>query len=440
MLKRFSTHRIFITFILFTLLPLSASAFDCETASEVDINSASVEALECLDGIGPTYAGRIVDGRPFNSLDDLLDVSGIGPVTLSNIKDQGLVVVDGSTEDGEGDKEISDDTKEEEKEDTSDPKREDVEDRPSSHSSPVELSVMDEPATIKISAGRDRLVSTESNVRFEVYIDSEENLPRRTEFEWALGDGSVKEGREIDHRYFASGNYSVVLTVRTRDGEAVSRVEVEVVEPEISIESANSDTVTLYNSAEQEVNLGGWDLETEGGDFTIPDNTIIGAGRELNLPSKVIGIAVEDGESVSIRSPKGGFGDSFVLEQEDIAEGSVDTEGDSETVATDGLESENRRLRHEVSLLREEVGRMAQSRNESEPRTVVAEEAQRADEDSSSVEASASRDESRSDDEEEVRADEARELKTVYDGGESEGGLWKRLLGTPSAIFGRLPF
>jgi competence protein ComEA len=61
------------------------------TPSKVNINSASAVELEALPGIGEVIAGLIVDYRtangPFGSVDDLLDVSGIGEVTLENIRD-----------------------------------------------------------------------------------------------------------------------------------------------------------------------------------------------------------------------------------------------------------------------------------------------------------------------------------------------------------------
>jgi competence protein ComEA len=64
-----------------------------ETASlqKIDINRAEPWLLEALPGIGEVLAQRIVDYRsqngPFRMIEDLLNVSGIGPATLENIKD-----------------------------------------------------------------------------------------------------------------------------------------------------------------------------------------------------------------------------------------------------------------------------------------------------------------------------------------------------------------
>ena len=59
----------------------------------VDINSATLQQLDTLTGIGPKYAQAIIGGRPYSSIDDLLQVKGIGPSTLEKIKAQGLACV-----------------------------------------------------------------------------------------------------------------------------------------------------------------------------------------------------------------------------------------------------------------------------------------------------------------------------------------------------------
>jgi competence protein ComEA len=58
----------------------------------MNINTASATELEELSGIGEVLAATIVEYRdqngPFATVDDLMDVSGIGPATLEEIRDQ----------------------------------------------------------------------------------------------------------------------------------------------------------------------------------------------------------------------------------------------------------------------------------------------------------------------------------------------------------------
>lgn len=54
--------------------------------SLVSLNSASEAELDTLPGVGPTTAARIVAGRPYGRLDDLLRVRGVGPKTLERLR------------------------------------------------------------------------------------------------------------------------------------------------------------------------------------------------------------------------------------------------------------------------------------------------------------------------------------------------------------------
>ena len=58
-------------------------------AGLVNINTADADELDSLPGIGPTLAGRIIEYReengPFSSIEDILNVYGIGEGTYEEI-------------------------------------------------------------------------------------------------------------------------------------------------------------------------------------------------------------------------------------------------------------------------------------------------------------------------------------------------------------------
>lgn len=58
-----------------------------KSSGVVNVNTATSAELQELPGIGPVLARAIIDGRPYNSVDDLGRVKGIGPEKLEDLTD-----------------------------------------------------------------------------------------------------------------------------------------------------------------------------------------------------------------------------------------------------------------------------------------------------------------------------------------------------------------
>jgi competence protein ComEA len=71
--------------------PAKATAGEAADKSPVDINAADAEKLATLPGIGPSIAQRIVEYRkehgPFKSVDELVNVRGVGEKLLGRLRD-----------------------------------------------------------------------------------------------------------------------------------------------------------------------------------------------------------------------------------------------------------------------------------------------------------------------------------------------------------------
>lgn len=77
--------------VLVGITPVTPAGEPGSPGGAVNLNTATVDQLDELPGVGPVTAQSIVDWRtengPFRSVDDLLEVRGIGEATVGDLRD-----------------------------------------------------------------------------------------------------------------------------------------------------------------------------------------------------------------------------------------------------------------------------------------------------------------------------------------------------------------
>lgn len=173
----------------------------------------------------------------------------------------------------------------------------------SAHSSQAVATVSYEEPELAVTAGRSRLGFVGVPLSFEARVKSVKNTPvtARSIYSWSMGDGTKENGQFIAHAYEFPGEYIVVLNASNGGAQAVSKVSVKVVAPKISIK-AEHEHVEIENADSNELNLGGFIIESGGSRFVVPEDTLIAPKSAIRLSTAAM--RFHYGESVKIKDPK----------------------------------------------------------------------------------------------------------------------------------------
>ena len=87
----------------------------CEEG-QIDINSASASELDEIIHVGPKVAEYIIEARPFDSVDDLVNVKYISSNYLADIKEEGLACVNENTEEEDEEQDVEEQEEDNEEE------------------------------------------------------------------------------------------------------------------------------------------------------------------------------------------------------------------------------------------------------------------------------------------------------------------------------------
>jgi hypothetical protein len=175
-------------------------------------------------------------------------------------------------------------------------------DESSAHSSPVPLSDIEPKLDFEVSGGRDRITMVGNTLTFlptvtRIQGTAEQNIS----YMWSFGDGTSQQGSLVNHAYELPGEYIVVLNAYYSDKQAVSRLTVKVVQPEVMV-GFSSDAIEVTNKSKTEMNLEGWRLVSERKMFTFPKDTIIPPGKKIAFANSTTGIL---SNSVHLLNPPG---------------------------------------------------------------------------------------------------------------------------------------
>lgn len=280
-------------FLTAFLLPILLFAFTSPAeAALVDINTAGSEELQTLNGIGPSYAQRIIKYRTekglFQKIEDIKNVSGIGEATFNKIKDS-ITVGEAAVESAENTNNSQSQSQ------AALPAQASSE--VSSHYSSAPLTRLKTSTSFSVSAGRERLGTVGSPLEFKAESNGES---RNISFNWSFGDGSVESGQNVSHAYSYPGEYVVVLNASDSDDEAVSRTNVKVINPQLSISHASADRVEVSNNSSGEINLYGRALVAGGKVFAFPKDTIVKAGQKISFVSTLTGLTNPAGATLVV--------------------------------------------------------------------------------------------------------------------------------------------
>jgi len=294
------------------------------TEGQININTAPAEDLDKITQIGPTTAAKIIEARNiklFESLDDLLNVKGIGLVTLDKIKQEELACV-GSTDSSQvpPTSTFTDSTA------TTTPS---TNEQAATSTEPQSTSSDDNPNNQRPSAEAGKDIIT--NVNMPIHFDGSQSSDSENDellYTWNLGNGDYRDQQSFDYVYQIPGRYVVTLEVNDRHLIDTDSILIEVYPQAVFISEFLADPETdeeknewieIGNFSNYLVDISGWQLGDGGTStrhFVFPHNTFILPNAFMVVPRTLTKITLNnDRDKVRLFYPSGELADEINYEK-----------------------------------------------------------------------------------------------------------------------------
>lgn len=197
---------------------------------------------------------------------------------------------------------------------------------------------------ISAKAGEDKTAVAGADIILEGNAFGLKKEPlQNARYLWTLGDGSYKEGKNIQHIYKYPGNYIAVLNVSSGDVSASDRINVKVIPNELQIIDAKNEFIKLKNKSGAILDISGWFLKTGsatgGMIFKFTDYSLVAANSELIISSDVSGLKFADNKfSAEILYPNGSVAFSYLPAGQASSPSAASSSKSKETVLSKPLE------------------------------------------------------------------------------------------------------
>ncbi len=172
---------------------------------------------------------------------------------------------------------------------------------------------------IKVSAGPDKNVVVGALSEFRGQGFGLKNEPlENARYLWVFGDGSLREGQNVNYFYQYPGEYIVALNVASGEYSASDYLHVKAAPNQFfisEIKPGENGWIEFENKSKEEIDISGCQIKQASQIFTFPQSTRVKSGAFLVIPASVSKINFSSGKGIAEFFYSGGFkADSFSYE------------------------------------------------------------------------------------------------------------------------------